>query len=381
MRKVLLRIVFDSFWGVESVGNELLVGYGWILAAWLLIALVSLGILWKVTRDSQQLMSSLFFWAIIPTGICLIPVLGLPIVDSGLPVFGYGFMLFIGFSTAAVIAGRRAETVGLQSDVIWDLMMWLLIPGIVGARIVYLLQYGDRVFAGKQGLAVVKAAIALWDGGIVFYGCIIGGVIGLLIFCRRNSIRPLQLGDVLMPSLLVGLGFGRIGCFLYGCCFGAACSLPWAVHFPADSMTFERLAERSMQTQDKLLEADGVPVRAADLEEIPATAVLRTIPLHPTQIYSSVLAFLLAGLLMWYFPRRPFEGAVLALGWILYPVNRFVLEIIRDDEPGRIGTGLTFSQLMSIGLFVSGCVLMIWLQKKNRDSTSGIKARVPPDPT
>ena len=219
MRKVLLRIVFDQLWQFESVGNELLVGFGWAIALWLLIAVVSLSVMWKVSRDSKQVFSSLLFWAIVPTAIALIPVLGLPIVHSGIPVFGYGFMMFIGFSSGTLMAGRRAKTVGLNPEVIWDLMMWLLIPGIIGARIVYLLQNWNRVLGGKQGAEFFKSVIALWDGGIVFYGSIIGGVVGLFVFCSRNKIRPLQLFDVIMPSLFLGLGFGRIGCFLYGCCF------------------------------------------------------------------------------------------------------------------------------------------------------------------
>ena len=206
MRKVLLRIVFDQYWRMESVGNELLLGYGWVLAAWAVIALASLGLLWRVTRDSKQVLSSLVFWGAVPTVIAMIPVFSQPLAQSGVPLFGYGFMLFVGFSTATFLASRRAKTVGLDADVIWDLMMWLLIPGIVGARIVYLLQYGDRVFAGKQGLDILKAAFALWDGGIVFYGCIIGGVVGMLAYCRGNKSRPRQLGGILMASLFLELG-------------------------------------------------------------------------------------------------------------------------------------------------------------------------------
>lgn len=375
MRKVLLRIVFDGLWRFESVGNELLVGYGWMIALWVIIAVVALGMVWRATQDSNELFSSLIFWALVPTAVAMIPVLNLPIAAKGVPLFGYGAMLTVGFLTATWLASRRAVAAGLESQVIFDLMMWLLVPGIIGARIVYLLQNFRRVYAGKSGLDILKATVALWDGGIVFYGCIIGGVIGLLIFCRRRDIRPLQLGDVLMPSLFIGLGFGRIGCFLYGCCFGAACSLPWAVQFPTDSLTFERLAARSEATGEKLLVANGEPITAQQLKTLGQTGEsalqnleLSTIALHPTQIYSSVLAFLLAGILTWYFRRRPYEGAVLALGAILYPINRFVLEIIRDDEPNRLNTGLTFSQLVSIALFAGGIGLLFWLQKKNATS-------------
>lgn len=353
MRKVLLRIVFDQLWHFQSVGNELLVGYGWAIIAWALIAAIGLAILWKLTRDRQQVTSSLFFWGVIPAAIAMVPVLNLPIVHSGIPIFGYGFMMFVGFSSGTLLASRRAQTVGLNSEVVWDLMMWLLIPGIIGARIVYLMQNYDRVLGGKSGMELIKSAVALWDGGIVFYGCIIGGVLGLVVFCHRNGIRPLQLADVVMPSLFLGLGFGRIGCFLYGCCYGGECSLPWAVQFPSDSMTYEALSQRGPE----FLSADG----------------LRTISLHPTQIYSSILAFILAGILVWFFRRRPFEGAVFALGWILYPINRFVLEIIRNDEPDRLGTGLTFSQLMSLGLFLSGAGLMLYLQRKGTKGTSPAK--------
>ncbi len=344
MRKVLLRIVFDSWWQLESAGNELLVGAGWVLTFWAVVAAVALAVLWKLTRDSGQVLSSLLFWAAIPTAVVMIPVLNLPIAKSGIPLFGYGFMMFVGFAAGTLLAVRRARQVGLDPNYIWDLTMWLLVPGIIGARTVYLFQNGHRVFAGKSGFAILKAAINLTDGGIVFYGCVIGGVIGSIVFCRRRGIRILQLGDIVIPSLLLGLGFGRIGCFLYGCCFGGPCSLPWAVRFPADSMTFQKLVERGT-----------IPMDAA-----------ATIPLHPTQLYSSILAFGLAGLLTWYFHRRPFEGAVLGLGCTLYPINRFILEVIRDDEPARLGTGLTFSQLMSIGIFFTGCGLLIWLNARHR---------------
>ena len=82
---------------------------------------------------------------------------------------------------------------------------------------------------------------------------------------------------------------------------------------------------------------------------------------------------------MWYFRRRPFEGAVLGLGWILYPINRFLLEIIRNDEPGRLRTGLTFSQLMSIVLFITGCALMFRLQYLNRQRTESAAGTTPAD--
>ncbi|MCA9048770.1 MAG: prolipoprotein diacylglyceryl transferase [Planctomycetaceae bacterium] len=350
MRKVLLRFVFDQLWKFESANNELLVGYGWLIAFWFLIAAISAAVMFRTTRNRGELLSSLPFWAAVPTIVALIPILGLKPAVTGIPVFGYGFMLFVGFSTATLLATRRAETVGLSTDTIWDLMIWLLIPGIIGARITYLLQYGDRVLAGKHGVELLTAILALWDGGIVFFGCIIGGMVGMLIFCRRRGIRFFQLSDVVMPSLFVGLGFGRIGCFLYGCCFGAPCSLPWGVSFPPDSMTYPVLQTRGPE----FILPDGSG----------------TIPLHPTQIYSSVLAFCLAAFLAWYFRRRTVEGSVTALACCIYPVGRFAMEIVRDDEPGRLGTGLTFSQLVSLFVMCLGVALLLRLRHSSPDSSA-----------
>lgn len=363
MRKVLLRIIFEDAWGWQSVGNELLVGYGWAATIWIILAAISIAIMAAISKDKSNAVSSLLFWCVIPAVLCVVPFTSLPIAKSGIPLFGYGMMLFVGFSTATWLAARRAESVGINSEVIWDMIMWLLLPGIIGARIIYLLQYGDMVFAGKSGAEMLLAAIALWDGGIVFYGCVIGGSVGLYFYSRKRDIPLLELADVVAPSLFIGLGFGRIGCFLYGCCYGAACSLPWAVQFPSDSMTFERFLVRSRSTGEKLFDANGTLMDVQQLSSLPPETAITTLPLHPAQLYSSGLAFLLAGLLMWFFRRRPFTGSVIALACILYPVNRFVLEIIRNDEPGRLGTGLTFSQWLSIGLCVSGCVLMWWLNK------------------
>ena len=146
--------------------------------------------------------------------------------------------------------------------------------------------------------------------------------------------------DVLAPSLLIGEGFGRIGCFLYGCCYGKACEQPWAVRFPPDSLTFKKLVENGVIGQD-----------AAE-----------TISLHPTQIYSSVAAFVFAGILAWFFRRRPFDGAVMCLTSILYPISRYVLETLRGDiDPGALG--LKDAQMMSIGLMITGIIGMYYLSR------------------
>ena len=344
MRKVLLRFVFDHLWQWQSVGNEFHIGAAWFMLLWVVVVGITFGAMYLKSKRFAESAMSAGFWLIAPAGLLLAMFLQLGIVRTGIPVFGYGLMMFIGFSSGTWLASQRVRTIGQPPDAIWDMMMWALIPGLIGARIIYLMQYGDRVFAGKTGFDLLLAAVALWDGGIVFYGSVVGGILGVAIFCRRRGISPLAMLDVIAPSMFVGEGFGRIGCFLYGCCYGKACDLPWAVRFPPDSLTFEKLSQEGRILQNPL----------------------STIPLHPTQLYSSFAAFVLAGILAWYFRKRPFDGAVLALGWILYPINRFVLESLRDDEVKRMGTNFTFSQLVSIGLLISGIGAMYYFSRRGK---------------
>ena len=341
--------MFDNLWQWQSVGNELQIGIAWLIALWVAVVGVSFFILYYKTHNAAESALSAGFWLSIPVVLGALAFVrpNFGIVVSGIPVFGYGFMMFVGFSVATWMAARRVKTIGQPPELIWDMMMWALIPGLMGARLVYLLQNWDRIFAGKQGVQAIVAIFALWDGGIVFYGSVLGGIIGVVIFARRRNVNALALFDVIAPSMFIGEGFGRIGCFLYGCCFGRACDLPWAVQFPRDSLTFKKLVERGTIQRD----------------------ALSTIPLHPTQIYSSVAAFALAGILMWYFRRRQFDGAVLALAWILYPINRYVLETLRDDEPGRLGTDFTFSQLTSIALVISGIAAMYYFSQRRKLTT------------
>lgn len=343
MRTVLLRFVFDPVWSFQSANRELLVGVGWLLLIWITVACGSLVLQWRRSQKPRELLVSLGFWSLVPAALLGIRMTGIGPAETGIPVFGYGFMLFVGFTSATLLAVFHAKRIGMNPDLIWDLMMWLLIPGLIGARAFYVLQYPDRIFGGLEPKNPLVSLIALWDGGLVFYGSVIGGALGGWLYCRRQQIRPFEMADVVAPSLFIGLGFGRIGCFLYGCCFGGACDLPWAVQFPPGSMVYQAQVEA------------GIIPEGAEA----------TIPLHPTQIYSSLLAFLLAGILTWAFRNRRFEGFVLGLMLTLYPVNRFILELIRNDEQGQLGTSLTISQLISIILFISGVTMLVTLSRRN----------------
>jgi phosphatidylglycerol:prolipoprotein diacylglycerol transferase len=262
---------------------------------------------------------------------------------ASVPVFGYGFMLFLGFVAAGWTAMRRGRMVGLDDTVIWDLSIWILFASILGARMFYLFQYRERVFAKSETFVdYLRAAVSLPDGGMVLYGGVLLVLIAYFVFCRTRNLNPLLVGDVVMPSFFVGLAFGRIGCLLNGCCYGDRCELPWRIQFPLGSVPDMALVERGF-------------VGAAENVSL---------YLHPSQIYSSFNALLLAFLTHSYFRYRHKDGAVLALTLLTYPVTRFVIEFLRGDELGKFNTSLTISQWVSIGLFSFGLLYLSWLTKR-----------------
>lgn len=260
-----------------------------------------------------------------------------------IPVYGYGFMMLVGFSAATWIASRRAKSVGESPDTIWDMMFWLFAFGLTGARLFYVIQKRKMVFRNAESLPdYLFTLVNLQDGGLVFFGGMLGGLLGFYLFCKKRKIDPLLWADICIPSLFIGLAFGRVGCFMNGCCYGGATNLPWKVNFPLGSVPDLSLVERGF-------------VSVSDTVSM---------SIHPTQIYSSINAFILAGVLHWYFRVRPRNGSVFAAGLIIYPITRFLIEIIRNDEKGIGGTILTISQWVSLGMVVTGIFLTIWLNKK-----------------
>ncbi len=269
---------------------------------------------------------------------------------TNVPIFGFGAMLFLGFVAGAWTAGRRAAQIGYQPEMIWDIGIWLFIAGVIGCRIFYCIQYGSRLFYNDVGgHTVLKslpemfiAAINLPDGGLVYYGGIPAGLLAAIWISRKRHVDLLALGDIVIPSLFLGMAFGRIGCFLNGCCYGDRCDLPWGVQFPMGSVPDMALVLRGFVGADQDL----------------------TMRLHPTQLYSSLDGLFLFLLTHAYFPFRPRNGAVIALGALTYPLTRFALETLRGDELGQFSTALTISQWISILTFAVGVVFTIWLSRR-----------------
>ncbi len=336
---------------------------------------------------------------------------------DGLPIRGFGVMVLTGSVAAIGLVIHRAKQVGLNSEVIMSLAFGLFIGGILGARLFYVIEYWDTRFQSDDWSTTLLEIVKFTEGGLVFYGSMIGGAIAYVVLARRMKLPALALADLIAPSLLVGLAFGRLGCLLNGCCYGGETDKGWAVTFPRESVLYMEqasvgrmyslrvgplgkddpqpvvdsvdedspAADAGVQPGMKIAKINGRQVNhlaearqelmlafesgrplsfetdAGQAFELPVSQLARSRPVHPTQIYSSINAALLAWVLWSFYPYRRRDGEVVALLVLLYPITRFLLEVIRIDESAVFGTGLSISQNISVVLFVLALAFWFYL--------------------
>jgi phosphatidylglycerol:prolipoprotein diacylglycerol transferase len=179
------------------------------------------------------------------------------------------------------------------------------------------------------------SVFAVWEGGLTFYGGFIFGTLAAMIYSRKLGIPFWRLSDIAAPGFAIGLGLGRVGCFLNGCCFGKPAELPWAVAFPGQ-------------------EAAGLAAGCR---------------VHPTQIYEALFGFALFGMLWSIRHKKYFDGFKVSLMFLLYGLWRFFTDYFRFYEQSqRWWWGLTNNQWISLAiiLFVLGAGLVIKSRKNIR---------------
>lgn len=210
--------------------------------------------------------------------------------QHSLSLHSYGLLLVIGFFVATWNAAKEAKRRGYDPNLILDMALPMLVVTVLACRVLYVILAHDQFHS-------IWDVLRVWDGGLSFYGAFIGGPLVFAYFAWSRKISVLVLSDLVTPSVFLGYAFGRIGCLLNGCCYGHACTLPWAVQFPSE----------------------GNP------------AIL-TPPSHPTQIYSALIALGLFALMQRAkisknFTR--FAGQISLLFIALYLLERSFIEIFR----------------------------------------------------
>lgn len=345
---------------------------------------------------------------------------------AGIAIRGYGVMMLTAIIAGVALAAYRAWRMGLDPEIIYSLAFYIFLLGILGARLFFIIEYRDVVFRDTWG-ETFRAMFDVTQGGLVVYGSSIGAMVAVAWFVHKRNLPLLALSDLIAPSLLLGLAIGRIGCLMNGCCYGGLCDHEWAISFPPHTLPYEHhqatgqffgfrlekgpsgeptIAEVRANTPAAaahlkkgdviagvqgrsvkgLKDARGRPVppfeAAKEYLSVGGTSVTLTLddrrvvrlqlaalpsqslPVHPTQIYSSINAFLLFALLMAYYPFRRRDGEVVALLLTFYPITRFLLEWIRSDEPPQFGTTLTISQNVSVVMLVLALGLWIYVSRQ-----------------
>lgn len=231
----------------------------------------------------------------------------------GIKIYGYGTMIAIGIIAALLLLSYRCKKKGYDEDSIFNMAIIAIICGVIGGKVLYIITDIKAIMADPSLLKDIGS-------GFVVYGSILGGALGAYGYCLKKKWSVLKIFDLAVPSLPLAQGFGRIGCFLAGCCYGKATDLAWGVHFKEGSLG---------------------PIEGS---------------VHPTQIYSSIFDFALAVFLLWLDRKQKKDGRLFSLYLIIYSIGRFFVEFIRDDPRGSVGV-LSTSQFISLLIVVVGLVL------------------------
>jgi phosphatidylglycerol:prolipoprotein diacylglycerol transferase len=227
-------------------------------------------------------------------------------------IHGYGLMIGIGILCALVTAGKRAKKKGLDADFVYSLGVVALIFGFIGAKLLYCIVEMNAFF--NEPMRILSGS------GFVLYGGIIGGILAAIMYCKSKRVNFFQYFDLTVPSVALAQGFGRIGCFLAGCCYGRETDSAIGIVFHNSSIA-----------------PNGIK-------------------LIPTQLLSSAGDFLIVIVLLLYARKDRKTGKVGALYLILYSVGRFIIEFFRNDYRGSIGI-LSTSQLISLIILAIGTVM------------------------
>jgi phosphatidylglycerol:prolipoprotein diacylglycerol transferase len=307
-----------------------------------------------------------------------------------LTVKSYGTMMVIAFLAAIYIIRRLSRDITPDPQHITNAALYSLIAGVVGARLFYVIHHFDQ-FQGH-----LLSVFSIWKGGLELLGGVLLAIAVIGFYCWHHKLPVRRYLDILAIGLMLSLAFGRIGCFLNGCCFGKPTNLPWAVRFPYGSDAYYSQVnpnpERNRpEPQLKLPEEffgyyyeNGKMFYGLkpykDLTEnqkkwLEKNDKKRSLPVYPTQLYSSVNGAVLA-LILYLFWRRSQKssnyqnhkklftkpGCTFGLMFILYGITRFCIEFVRDDNPYEFDE-LTISQIIGVAMVVFGVFSMLIFEK------------------
>lgn len=250
-----------------------------------------------------------------------------------IPVYWYGIMIMFGVIVASYLAFREAKRRGEDPDHVWQMFPWVLIAGIVGARVGFILSE-----IGEPAYQDIGRWFDIRQGGLSIQGTVIGGILALIFYCRKYKLSFFKWTDIIVPGLAVAQAIGRWGNFFNQEAFGSACDLPWCIPISVD----RQREVAGIQNPD------------------PNTRF------HPTFAYEMIWDLALAGVLFWLGRNRKLrlrEGDLLWIYLIGYSIGRFIIEQIRVDS--AMVVGLKTPAVIALATIVIGWTALIMRHRPN----------------
>ncbi|MDY2609410.1 MAG: prolipoprotein diacylglyceryl transferase [Eubacteriales bacterium] len=247
-------------------------------------------------------------------------------------IHGYGLMIGIGFVLAVLLGAKYAKRRGLSEDAVFSFALLAILSGFGGGKLLYILTEWKQFIASPRSV--------LGSSGFVVYGGLIAAVVCTILYARIKKLDYLQYLDALIPFVALAQGFGRIGCFLAGCCYGKPTTCSIGIVFPQGSIA-------------------------------PAG-----VSLLPTQLFSSLADFLLCAFLLLLAKKVRRKGIIGATYCIAYGVGRFILEYFRGDDRGEYIGPFSISQFISLFIVAFGLLCLIFLLHHKQKNACDDKAAV-----
>lgn len=258
------------------------------------------------------------------------------IVLGPITIHFYGVIIMLGALAAAWLAAREIKRRGYSTDIIWDMLPWVLIAGIIGARLWHVLtppaSMVKQGFTSSYYFANPIEILRIWNGGLGIPGAVLGGVIAIYLYTRRKAINFGMVTDSIAPGLALAQAIGRWGNFVNQELYGSPTDLPWGIFIDA--------AHRLPGYQDVAY-------------------------YHPLFLYESIYNLINLGILLWFsrrFAERLKDGDLFLLYLVIYPVGRFLLEFLRLD-PSPLGT-LNINQTIMALIAIAAAIFFYWRHRE-----------------
>jgi phosphatidylglycerol---prolipoprotein diacylglyceryl transferase len=289
------------------------------------------------------------------------------------PIHWYPVLMALGITVGGWMVLRKGVAQGYDRAMLFDMSWWLVVGGLIGARVTFIIvDFESQYYAACFDLPAYNATypntpltepdcgriLRWWNGGLVFYGSVIGGMLTLVWFLRKEGLKLLPIADIIIPTLALGQFFGRLGCLSAGCCWGRPTLTDWGLTFPRGSSVFFQHYQQGL---------------------VSASAT-HSAHVHATQLYDSFCGLLLFFVLLWVAKRKTWDGQPFFWWLILYPICRSSVELFRGDDLERgfvfewvvepintlLGLPLQSPTFLSTSQFISlvmmGIGLSIWVK-------------------